>query len=539
MDVLGRVMLAFPGERLPDWVAARLAAAPAAGMTVFRHHNVRSPGQVRELTDAFQAAAAARGDAGRVRGGSAAPLLVAADQEGGQLQALGDAATAFPGNMALGAIGDPTLAERVGFAIGTEARAMGINVVYAPVMDLATNPDNAALGIRSFGDDPAAVSVLGSAMIRGLRSAGVAAAVKHFPGLGDAAADTHYGTAVVSADRERLERLELAPFRAGIAAGVDLVMSSHVAVPALTGDPRQPATLSRAVMSDLLRAELGFAGVTISDALDMGALAQDDAQRAQLAAAAVAGIDLFLCGADRAKVERIEAALVAAAADGSIPAASNAASLARIAALRSWLASQAARPGLEVVGGAEHRRLEAEVAARALTLVRDPAGRLPLRVDRDATIVAIMPTPTDLTPADTSSTIEPGLARALRTTGRRVDEVVVPADPTPADIAGARERVARPGVAVAIVGTLDARHVAGQADLVRAVAETGVPTVAVALRTPWDVEAYPASVTAVCTYSIHEASLDALVSALFGERGSGSAALWPGRLPVRIAAAPR
>ena len=286
MDVLGRVMLAFPGERLPDWVAARLAAAPAAGMTVFRHHNVRSPGQVRELTEAFQAAAAARGDAGRVRGGSAAPLLVAADQEGGQLQALGDAATAFPGNMALGAIGDPTLAERVGFAIGTEARAMGVNVVYAPVMDLATNPDNAALGIRSFGDDPAAVGVLGSAMIRGLRSAGVAAAVKHFPGLGDAAADTHYGTAVVSGDRDRLERLELAPFRAGIAAGVDLVMSSHVAVPALTGDPRQPATLSRAVMSDLLRAELGFAGVTISDALDMGALAQDDAQRAQLAAAA-------------------------------------------------------------------------------------------------------------------------------------------------------------------------------------------------------------------------------------------------------------
>ena len=220
-------------------------------------------------------------------------------------------------------------------------------------------------------------------------------------------------------------------------------------------------------------------------------------------AAAEAGIDLFLCGADRAKVERIEAALAAAAVDGSIPAASNAASLARVVALRSWLASRAAQPGLEVVGGAEHRRLEAEVAARALTLVRDPSGRLPLGVDRDATIVAIMPTPTDLTPADTSSTIEPGLARALRAAGRRVDEVVIPAAPTSSDISAARARVARPGVAVAIVGTIDARHFAGQADLVRAVAETGVPTVAVALRTPWDVTTYPASVTAVCTYSIH------------------------------------
>ncbi len=530
-------MLAFPGEQLPDWVAARLAAAPAAGMTVFRHHNVRSPGQVRELTEAFQVAAAA---GAAQRGGSdmpGPPLLIAADQEGGQLQALGDAATAFPGNMALGAAGDPSLAERVGFAIGTEARAMGVNVVYAPVMDVATNPDNAALGIRAFGDDPVAVGRLGSAMIRGLRLAGVAASVKHFPGLGDAAADTHFGTAVVSGDRDRLERLELVPFRAGLAAGADLVMSSHVAVPALTGDPWQPATLSGAVMSDLLRTELGFTGATISDALDMGALAQDDAQRAQLAAAAEAGIDLFLCGADRAKVERIEAALAAAAVDGSIPAASNAASLARVVALRSWLASRAAQPGLEVVGGAEHRRLEAEVAARALTLVRDPSGRLPLGVDRDATIVAIMPTPTDLTPADTSSTIEPGLARALRAAGRRVDEVVIPAAPTSSDISEARARVARPGVAVAIVGTIDARHFAGQADLVRAVAETGVPTVAVALRTPWDVTTYPASVTAVCTYSIHAASLDALAAALFGELGPGPEA-WPGRLPVRLEADP-
>ena len=154
-------MLAFVGERLPGWVADRLAEAPAAGMTVFRHHNVRSPGQLRELTDAFQRAGAGRrgGRAdGRRRG---VPLLVAADQEGGQLLALGDGPTAFAGNMALGAVGDADLAERVGEAIGREARAMGVNVVYAPVMDVATNPANPALGIRSFGDDAAEVGATG------------------------------------------------------------------------------------------------------------------------------------------------------------------------------------------------------------------------------------------------------------------------------------------------------------------------------------------------------------------------------------------
>ena len=528
-EVLGRVMLAFDGERLPDWVAQRLESAPAAGMSVFRYRNVRSPGQVRELIGAFQAGGARR------HGHDGMPLLVAADQEGGQLQGLGDEVTAFPGNMALGAIGDEALTERVGEAIGTEARAVGVNVVYAPVLDLATNPDNAAMGIRSFGDDPAEVGRLGAAMVRGLRRAGVAATVKHFPGLGDAAVDTHFGVAVIEADRARLDRVELPPFRAGLAAGADLVMSSHVAVPALTGDRRTPATLAAPVMAGLLRGELGFTGVTISDALDMGALAQDDEQRAQLQAAA-ASIDLFLCGPDRAKLERIEASMLDGAASGAIPAASTDAALGRIARLRRWLAARDAvpglAPGLEVIGSAEHRRLEAEVASRSVTLVRDPFGLLPLRVPTDATIVAIMPTPTDLTPADTSSTLPPALAEALRATGRRVEEVVVPSEVGVADFASAVARLAE--AAVAIVGTTDARHRPGQADLVRAVAATGVPTVAVAMRGPWDVLEYPSDVAAVCTYSIHRASMAALTAALFGESGAG----FPGRLPVTLRGLP-
>ncbi len=212
--ILERVMLAFEGERVPRWVERRLAAAPAAGVTLFRAFNVREPGQVRELAAAFQRAGAS-GAEKRAQGGGdsgadgaagpTGPLLVAADQETGQLMALGDGATGFAGNMALGAVGDEDLAERVGTAIGREARAMGINVTYTPVLDLATEPGNAAMGIRSFGDDPAAVGRLGAAMIRGLQAAGVAATMKHFPGLGAVDQDTHHELAVVRSDRRTLD----------------------------------------------------------------------------------------------------------------------------------------------------------------------------------------------------------------------------------------------------------------------------------------------------------------------------------------------
>ena len=149
---LGSLMLAFEGRDLPAGVAARLSTAPAAGITLFRFSNVESPAQVRALTAAIQVAAASRPGAA-----TGSPLLVAADQEGGQLVALGEATTPFAGNMALGATRDPLLAERVGRAIGRELRAMGVNLDYAPVCDLATNPRNPAVGIRSFGDGPGAV----------------------------------------------------------------------------------------------------------------------------------------------------------------------------------------------------------------------------------------------------------------------------------------------------------------------------------------------------------------------------------------------
>ena len=198
-------MIAFAGRELPADVGQSIGERPIAGVTLFREHNVESIAQVRALTAQLQSAASAAGYG---------PLLIATDQEGGQLIALGDETTQFAGPMAVGAAGSPELAERVARATALEMRALGVNVNYAPVCDLATNPNNPALGIRSFGDDPDAVATLVEATVRGLQAEGVAATLKHFPGAGEVDVDTHHALASVAVDADMLLTRELAPFRA-------------------------------------------------------------------------------------------------------------------------------------------------------------------------------------------------------------------------------------------------------------------------------------------------------------------------------------
>jgi beta-N-acetylhexosaminidase len=525
--VVGSLMLAFDGLELPADVAERLASAPAAGVTLFRFSNVADPGQIRSLTAAIQAAAAGeRGTDTGARGlGVDLPVLIAADQEGGQLIGLGDGTTPFAGNMALGAAGDPALAERAWRAMGLELRALGVTVDYSPVCDLATNPANPAIGIRSFGDDPGAVGELVAAAVRGLQSAGVAAALKHFPGIGDVAADSHHELPLLAADRGELHSRELAPFRAGIDAGARIVMSAHLAVPALTGDPQLPSTLAPAVMDELLRGELGFDGVSITDALDMRALAQGSNQVLDVLAALRAGVDLLLTAPDPEARARIEAGLRHAAARGLIDAASARASARRIRALREWLAGFD-QPELAVVGSAAHAALANDLAARALTLVRDDEGLIPIALDPTDRIAAIMPTPTDQTPADTSSTVKAGLAAALNHHHPAVHEIIVAHAPSADEIAAVLESVRDHSLVV--VGTTAAYSERGQTALVEALLAARQPVITVALRTPFDLAAYPASRVHASSYGLLRPSLEALGAALFGRAG------FPGRLPAAI-----
>jgi beta-N-acetylhexosaminidase len=410
-------------------------------------------------------------------------------------------------------------------ATGFELRAMGVTVDYAPVCDLATNPRSAAIGIRSFGDAPARVGELVAAFVRGLQSAGVAAALKHFPGLGGVADDTHHGLAVLDASPADLEAVELVPFRAGVAAGAKVVMSAHLAVPQLTGDPDLPSTMSRHVMTDLLRGHLGFDGVSITDALNMDAIPQGSGQVDAVLAALAAGVDLLLTAPDAAARERIENGLVLAGSRGLLPAGLLGAAADRVRALRVWLAGFD-QPDLSVVASRQHAELAGELARRSITLVRNDDGLLPLRLPSGARIAAIMPHPTDQTPADTSSTVAPGLASALRERFGEVDEYVVAHDPPASEIAAVRDAVG--GHDLVIVGTTAAVLVPTQAALVEALLERSRRVVTVALRTPFDLAAYPSSRTHVSTYGILPPTLHALAAALAGAAG------FEGRLPARI-----
>ena len=511
-DVGGRLLLAFDGRRVPPWLGERIRSAPAAGVTLFRHRNVGRAAEVRALVDELQ----------RLRAGP--PLLVAADQEGGQFLALGDDPTPFPGAMALGAAGDPELAERVGHATGSELRALGVNVAYAPVCDVASNPRNPALGIRAFGDDPVLVAALASAFARGMEAADVAACAKHFPGSGGVTTDTHHGPGRIDASLTELRNRDLPPFSAAVAAGARLVMAGHAGVPALTGDDL-PASLSRSILTDLLRHELEFDGVVVSDALDMAALGQGAAAVVDAIVALRAGVDLLLCAPDREAIERLEAGLRQAVRRGLVDTDEHAASLARILDLRAGLEA-GPQPPLNVVGSAEHAALAAEVARRSITLLRDEPGLIPLA--RGTRLLAVMPQPRDLTPADTSSVVPPGLGAALRARFETVDEIVTGHPPTASEVEAVADRARASDVVV--IGTIAASMDPAQVRLVEALIATGRPTITVALRTPWDLDAYPVAGTHLCTYSILEPSLTALADVLAG------IALPQGRLPVTISA---
>jgi beta-N-acetylhexosaminidase len=284
-------------------------------------------------------------------------------------------------------------------------------------------------------------------------------------------------------------------------------------------------------MRDLLRADLGFDGLTISDALDMRALTQGPAQVVDVIAAVRAGVDLLLSGPDGEALERIELALRAAAARRLFDDAELVASAGRLRSLREWLAGFH-RPDLAVVGSRDHLALADELARRSITLVRDGAGLLPLSPSGTGRVAAVMPKPADLTPADTSSLVEPALAAALRRRFDRVDEFVTSHPPTDAEITAIRAAVGDHDLVV--IGTINASADPQQVALVRAVLATGRRAVTVALRTPWDLAAYPEAGTHLATYSVLPGSLGALVEALVG------AVPTTGRLPVTIEAlAPR
>ncbi len=486
-----QLMHSFHGFSVPQDVLDAVRRGEVTAFCLFNKYNVTDPAQVRELTTALHHAAAEGGHL---------PPMIGIDQEGGQLIAIRGGATELPGNMAVGATRDPELARQAGYVLGRELLAMGINLNFAPSLDVNINPLNPVIGIRAFGDDPHQVAELGVAFIKGMESTGVMASAKHFPGHGDTAGDTHHIVAVVNHSLERMNEVELVPFRAAIKAGVTSVMSAHVLFSAL--DPDNPATISSAVLNQFLRRDLGYDGIIMSDAMDMYAVNRyGDEECIRMALAA--GCDIVMMGHIKNQL----------ALNAALRSAENPAGVARLEAARRKLPSEL--PPLDVVGCAEHQQIAQTIADRSMTLVRNNAQQLPLRPKTDDLIAVITPEPVDLTPADTSSYVEIDLADAVQRRHPRVKAYQLPHELTDADVQDILE--ATQDAQIVIVGTISAERHAGQADLVEALYRRGQTPIVVALRTPYDIVAFPMIDTYLCTYGIRSVSMEAAAKVLFGE----------------------
>ncbi|MEU8260732.1 glycoside hydrolase family 3 N-terminal domain-containing protein [Micromonospora sp. NPDC048999] len=331
---LGTLLAAYPGPVPPDW-AVDLLAEGLAGHTLFGT-NIHDPAQVAAATAALRAG---RPDA-----------IIAIDEEGGDVTRLAHATgSPYPGNAALGAVGDVTLTGQVYAAIGAELGALGISLDLAPTVDVNSADENPVIGTRSFGADPARVAAHSAAAVAGLQSTGVAACAKHFPGHGATVADSHYELPTVDVPPAVLRERDLPPFAAVIDAGVRAIMTAHIRVPALTGEG--PATFSRPVLVDLLRDEYGFTGTVITDALEMkgAALAAGGVGPAAVRALA-AGADLLCIGAkvDADLVELVAGEIVGALGDGRLDRARVEEAAGRAAELAAGTGADAA--GVGVVG---------------------------------------------------------------------------------------------------------------------------------------------------------------------------------------------
>src|SRR6266704_1855923 len=436
------------------------------GGIILFSRNVQDAQQVLELTHNLQMIAKTAGHP--------APLLIAIDQENGIVQRLGQGTTLFPGNMALGAIGSEQLAYDVAQAAGRELKALGINMNLAPVVDVNNNPANPVIGVRSFGEDPHQVARLAAASVKGFRAAGVISDLKHFPGHGDTAVDSHLAAL--------------------------------------------PATVSPAIVRGLLREKLGFDGVIISDCMEMNGVAETIGTERAAVMALQAGVDLVLVSHTYARqlgsIEAIQLALQA----GNLPP-----EVVRLAAehvlrlkdrLLSW-DSLLAAPVPEWVGGSSHQHLRDQAYELSTTQVRNDDALLPLRLDQAESVLVISPRGEAYTRVEDRRYPHEFLARSIRRHHDRVSVMFT----SPSLAVVERAQILRVAGAsdLIIIATLNAHLDQQQAELMRDLLQTGRRVIGIAVGNPYDLLAFPQLRSYLVTYEYTKPALAAAVRVLFGE----------------------
>ncbi|WP_246046622.1 glycoside hydrolase family 3 protein [Chlorobaculum thiosulfatiphilum] len=513
--IVAKVDARYNGNADPQYLLiSRLASEGKIGGIMFLKGDIQSAGT---LANHFQEV-------------SKVPLLVSADMEKGVAMRL-DGATQFSPAMALSAVGDPALARRMAEIVAREARAVGIHQNYAPTVDLNSNPANPVINTRSFGDRIPLVNAMSAAVIDGQQSNGLVATVKHFPGHGDVTVDSHLALPVLEGDRRRLENYELKPFRAAISQGVLSVMVGHLAVPKLTGT-MEPASLSRAIVTSLLRNELGFKGLIVTDALNMKALHNGQTDGDIAIRAVHAGNDILLYPEEP---EVIFEAVCAAVERGDILESRLDHSVRRILQMKRWLGLD--RQKLvdlsrlkELVGTPANERVAKKIAAESLTLLRDRNRNLPLRLPKKGALVNI------ILNDRTGQKVGGDFADSLRTRYNVTTFRLTPAS-KPEFFRKASQAVSGAAAVILTTGiqawsrSMPPKLSEEQRDFVRSLpsmTKAGAPVLFISFGTPYILDAFPEIGSALCAYSENDQTASALLEVLNGQLAP------KGRLPVSI-----
>ncbi len=490
------------------------------GGVILFAENVQTTEQTAQLVSDYQEAAEKFG------------LMMTIDQEGGIVTRL-QSGTDMPGNMALGATGSEDIAYDVGQAIGQELHSLGININFSPVMDVNNNPDNPVIGVRSFGEDPDLVADLGIAYTEGLQSAGVAATGKHFPGHGDTDVDSHLGLPEVPHDRERLEQVELYPFQQAMESGMDMIMTAHVTFPQIddtkvtseaTGEEiALPATLSHKVLTELIREDMGYDGVITTDAMNMNAITDHFGPVDAAIRAVEAGSDIVLMPVG---LEEVADGLLDAIDNGDISEERIEASVERILTLkleRGIIKQENPQPvedkidnALQVVGAEEHQQVEKEAAEHSITLVKNEDHALPLSKDVDGEVVVVGNSFID----DLGDAVESyhDNTTVIQTSGSLTDDQLETIENAEAVIAGSY---------TFNVNGRSPDH--PEMELINSLPDmTDAPVIAVGIRNPYDIMAYPNVDGYLAQFGFNQASFAATAATIFGENQP------TGTLPVTI-----
>lgn len=476
----------------------------------------------------------------RLQGLSAVPLLNSADFETGPGFRLAGATT-FPRQMAMGALppgDDVRLVKEEARITALEAKAVGVQVNFAPVADVNNNPRNPVINTRSYGEDPAHVAGLVSAYVDGAREGGMIATLKHFPGHGDTDVDSHLGLPIIRFDRSRLGSVELVPFKRGLEHGAEAVMAAHIVLPALDPAPDTPATFSRPVLHDLLREELGFGGLVYTDSMSMDAITKIASPEEAAVRAVIAGADQILHPPDPIAAVM---GLRQAVADGRVGSARLDDAVKRVLRAKASLGLHVRRTVdlntiPDVVGGRQHEAVAREASARSLTLIRDDRRHVPLSVSRDTPVLylSVLDYPSGWQIAAPSRTFIPGLKKHWP----QVTAVEVSDRTALSDLDLVRAMPSRFGAVVASVfvratsgsGRLDLPAELARLlnDIGRQTTRAGTPFVVVSFGNPYVAAVLPDVPAVLLTYDFYDLAEASAVRAITGE------APISGRLPVAL-----